>query len=121
MQMLKKPNMISRKGIFSDVKPNSSYTDALTLLSSLGIIEKTTIFRPNGGNQQFEFISWLNKASGIYPEPESDVLTYETAVKLILKRLGYDEYIKLSNSDYTITANDIGLYKKNINKKTQAY
>lgn len=102
---------------FSDVKPNSSYTDALTLLSSLGIIEKTTIFRPNGEISSSEFISWLNKASGIYPEPESDVLTYETAVKLILKRLGYDEYIKLSNSDYTITANDIGLYK-NINKNT---
>lgn len=97
---------------FSDVKPESDYKDALTLLSSLEIIEQAPLFRPNEKISCSDFISWLNKASGTYENPEYDTLTYEDAVKLILKRLGYSEYIELSNSRYDTVADDIGLYKK---------
>lgn len=98
---------------FSDVKPGSDYENALILLASLGIIEQTPLFRPNEEISRSEFISWLNQASGMEEDSESsDALTYEAAVKLILKRLGYDKYIEISNSDDTAVADDIGLYEK---------
>lgn len=97
---------------FSDVKPESDYKDALTLLSSLEIVEQSPLFRPNEEITRSDFVSWLDKASGIYEDCEYDTVTYENAVKLILKRLGYDKYIELSNSDYAAVADDIGLYKK---------
>ena len=103
--------------IFSDVKPGNDCEEALMLLSSLGIIEQTSLFRPNEEISNSEFVSWLNKASGIYEDAENGTITYEAAVMLILKRLGYDKYIELSNSDYTAVCEDIGLYKK-IDKNT---
>ena len=101
------------KRTFSDVKPQSDYENALTLLSSLGIVEQTSLFRPNEEISGSEFILWLNKASGVYEESEQyDTVTFEDAVRLILKRLGYDKYIEMSKSDYTAVAEDIGLYQK---------
>ena len=98
---------------FSDVKPGSDYEDALTLLSSLEIVDRTSLFRPNEKISGSEFISWLNKASGISEDSDyADRLTFEAALKLILQRLGYDKYIELSNSDNDAVAEDIGLYKK---------
>ena len=98
---------------FSDVKPGSDYENALTLLAGLEIIDKTSLFRPNEEISNSEFSLWLNKASGIYENFEDyDTLTFEAAVNLILKRLGYGSYIEISNSDYTDVAEDIGLYKK---------
>ena len=105
---------------FSDVKPGSDYGDALTLLSSLKIADTSPLFRPNEEISGSDFVLWLNKASGIYEDSEEyGTLTFEAAVKLILKRLGYDKYIELSNSDFTAVADDIGLYKK-LDKNTVA-
>ena len=96
---------------FSDVRADREYADALTLLSSLDIIEKTPLFNPNEEISYSDFISWLNKASGIYIDAETyDTLTFENAVKLILSRLGYAKFIEISNSDYNVIAKDIGLY-----------
>ena len=97
---------------FSDVKPGSDYEEALTVLSGLKIIDKAPLFRPYDEISNPEFVSWLNRASGIFEEAENGSVTYEAAVRLILKRLGYEEYIELSNKDYTVVADDIGLYKK---------
>ncbi|MDY3928516.1 MAG: metallophosphoesterase [Clostridia bacterium] len=99
--------------IFSDVRSDREYSDALTLLSSLDIIEKTPLFNPNKEINSSEFILWLNKASGIYEDSnEYENITLENAIKLVLDRLGYTQYIELSNSDYAYVAKDIGLYKK---------
>lgn len=103
---------------FSDVRADREYADDLALLSSLGIVEKTPLFNPNGEISYSDFILWLNKASGIYTAAETyDTLTFENAVKLILERLGYAEYIEISDSDYNTVAKDIGLYDNiDINK-----
>ena len=101
------------KRTFSDVKPGIGYENALTLLSSLEIVEQASLFRPNEEISGSEFISWLNKASGIYENPEQyDTLAFDGAVKLILERLGYGRYIELSKADSDAVAKDIGLYKK---------
>lgn len=98
---------------FADVKPGDDCEDALTLLSSLGIVEKTPLFRPNEEISGADFALWLDRASGADEKPgDLDALAYEDAVRLILERLGYGEYIGLSGGDYAAVAKDIGLYKK---------
>lgn len=98
---------------FADVKPGDDCEDALTLLSSLGIVEKTPLFRPNEEISGADFALWLDRASGADEKPgDLGALAYEDAVRLILERLGYGEYIGLSGGDYAAVAKDIGLYKK---------
>lgn len=99
---------------FADVKPGDDCEDALTLLSSLGIVEKTPLFRPNEEISGADFALWLDRASGADEKPgDLDALAYEDAVRLVLERFGYGEYIGLSGGDYAAVAKDIGLYKKN--------